>query len=1087
MLQFIFGKPATGKTYAVLQKIKELTVLNKQSVLIVPEQFTFESERAVLEEIGDTAALFVNVTSFTRLYDEIGRKIGGIASTVLRDSDKIVFMNKTLNSVADDLKLWGKYKSSVSFAKTVLDTIGEFKINSVTAGDLRKTAEITDSATLRDKLLDLATIYETYDLLLGEKFIDPADTLTRVFEALKGYKLFEGKTVFIDSFKGFTGQQYKILEQIFTQSDDVYISLTNDPDIKGDYCVYANIRKAVASIEEIAKSRAVNISEPIILTDNFYNSKALAAVERVLAGTKPLTEETAEDVVICKAPTVYDEASFVASQIRKLVRTENYRYRDFVVIARDSEKYSSAIESACKVNGVNCFFDKKIPLSAFPLSVAASNAIEALSFSTEAILNFHKTGLGTLSDNEIAKLENYAFVWNIKGNMWEKAWDMDPRGLTADPDKNGKFALELEEINRLRLLAIKPIVSFKNNFGFTAKSMAMALVKLFDECDVGKKLNSMCEKYSRINNTYYADAIKSSYDEFMKILDSLVMCFGEANVSRREFADALNLAVSLDSVGVIPQTLDEVVFGDADRIRPSRPKVAFILGANQGEFPKAIVNKGIFALSERKKLVDSGINISDNSIEASINESYLVYCNLCCPSDKLYISYSENSLIGEKKEPSVFVNRIIEEIHCVKTAYPCDNGCPETENSAFSEYCRNLKNAPDIALTLKTALADTDYEKNINAIGEGRVKKEDKLSVDVAKKLYGSNIYMSATKLDTFNHCHFSYFCRYGLKAEKIKSADFNVLQRGTIVHYCLEKIISEYKKGIADLSYELLDQLCDRYIEEYLNSVDGFESVKNAKTEFLISRISRSLKEVVRSISDEMKQCDFEPVHCELKIGKDGLIPAVHFPFDSGDIILSGSIDRVDEYNGYIRIIDYKTGSKSFKLPDILFGLNLQMLLYLYCIVRAKGIENSKAAGILYKSAKRDINDKGMAMNGLLPIDRELLHAMDKGGEGEFIPKLKVKKDGSLGKNNDSFIESNDFETVFDYIEKLMEDTGNVISSGNISVAPVNGREANACEYCEYSHICGIEDSEIKTVENAENSVVINTIKEKAYGTATD
>ncbi len=1087
MLQFIIGRPASGKTYTVLNKIKELTEKKQHSVLIVPEQFTFETERAVLKTVGEEATLFVNVISFTRLYDEIGRNIGGIAGTFLRDSDKIVFMNKTLNTVASDLKLWGKYKSSVSFAKTILDVIGEFKINSLSSEDLRKTAETTDSATLRDKLLDLSKIYDAYDMLVGERFIDPADTLTRVYESLKNYEFFKGKTVFLDSFKGFTGQQYKIIERIVSQADDSYVSLTNDPDVKGEYCVYANIRKAILNIEDIAKSRAVKVTEPLVLKKNYYNSTALKAVERAFCGKNIEISDNAEDVVICKAKTIYDEANFVASEIRRLVRTENYRFRDFVIIARDSEKYGSAIENACRNNGVNLFYDKKIPLSAFPLSSAAIAALESIDFSTEAILKFHKTGLGTLNNDEISILENYTFIWNVNGKMWQKQWDMDPRGMTAEPDKDGKAAIELRLINSLRERAIAPIIAFKENFGATAKQKSSALVKLFEECKVNVKLNEMCANYSRINYTYYADAIKSSYDEFMKILDSLVMCFDDTSISHKEYFDALNLALSLDSVGVIPQTLDEVIFGDADRIRPSRPKVAFILGANQGEFPQSIGNNGIFSLNERRRLVENGMNISDNAVEASIDEEYLVYSSVCCPSDKLYVVYSEVSLTGESKESSSFIEQIKKAVNCKMVEYPEKFNLPETENSAFSEYCRNLKTNPVTALTLKTALSNTKSSNNVNALGGGKVKTEDWLSGDTAKKLYGNNIYMSATKFDTFNRCRFSFFCQYGLKAEKIRTANFNVLQRGTIVHFCLEKIISEYKKGIADLEYEFLDSLCDRYIQEYLSLVEGFENVRDAKTEFIISRISRSLKEVVRNISDEMKQSDFEPTHCELKIGKDGEIPAVHFPFDSGDIILSGSIDRVDQYNGYVRIIDYKTGSKAFKLPDILFGLNMQMLIYLYCVIRGKDSSALKPAGILYKTAKRDLSDKGMAMNGLLPNDIELLKAMEKENQGEFIPKIKINKDGSLAKKNESFISNDDFNVIFDYIEKIMKNTGEVISSGDISVNPVNGIQAEACKYCEYSRVCGIEDEEIFTVENLDSMAVLESLKEEAYATEID
>lgn len=1075
MLQFIFGRPASGKTYTILNKIKELAEQGEKSVLIVPEQFTFESEKAVIENIGDKAALHVTVASFTRLYEEIGRNIGGLAGTFLRDSDKIVFMKKTLNLVADDLKLWGKYRSSISFAKTLLDTIGEFKINSVTPENLKETAQKVASQTLKLKLLDLALIYENYDLCLGERFIDPADTLTRVYESLKRCHYFEGKTVFIDSFKGFTGQQYKILERIFSSAKNVYISLTNDPEIKGDYTVYSNIRKAATDIESIAKSRNVEVSEPIVLNKSFYNCKSLALVERILAGDT-LTDKLNENITIFKAPTIYDEAMFVASEIRRLVRESGLRYRDFVIIARDSEKYRLAVQTACKKNNVNCFYDSKIPLSAFPLSVAAYNAFEAAHLSTEGILNFHKTGLGTLTNEEISKLENYTFVWNIKGKMWENQWDMDPRGLTADEDTDGTFALELEEINALREKALRPILNFKNSLGDNAKSYTKAIMGLFDECDVALKLNDMCEKYKGINNTFYADAIKSAYDEYIKILDSQVLCFGDGYISKKEFCDALNLAVSLTEVGVIPQTLDEVIFGSADRIRTSRPKIAFVLGANQGEFPQIVSNNGVFVLSERKKLIEQGVNISDNSIESSINENYLVYCNVCSSTDKLYISYSENSLTGEAKEPSVFVSRLCETLDLQVKSFD-ETSVPETINTAFSDYCRSLKTNPDRAVSIKSVLENTEIGNKITSVGKGSVKKEDRLSSKTAKQLYGKDIYMSATKLDTFNRCHFSFFCRYGLKAENLKSADFNVLQRGTIVHYCLEKIISEYKKSIADLEYSVLDNLCDQYINEYLNLVGGFESIKDAKSEFLISRISRSLKEVVRNISDEMKQCEFTPTHCELKIGKDGEIPYVRFPFDSGEILLSGSIDRVDEYNGYVRIVDYKTGSKSFKLPDILVGLNMQMLLYLYSIVKAK---NLKVGGIFYKPSKRDTNNKGLAMNGLVPADENLVRAMEKEAKGEFVPKLTIKKDGTVSKASDSFIDFEDFDLIFKYLEKTMKNTGNLISAGDIEVSPVNGRENPACKYCEFSSVCGIEDSEAVQVEAMKNSAVLDAIKEE-------
>ncbi len=1081
MLKFIYGLPCSGKSYTCLQIIKELSDCGEETVLIVPEQFSFESEREVLKVLGDSFALKTTVLSFSRLEDEIARKIGGICARVLTDSDKVIFMNKTLIQVSNELKLWGKYAHSVTFAKTMLDTIGEFKINAVTVDDIKKAALITDKVSLKNKLLDLSLIYETYDLLTKERFIDPADKLTKLYKDLGNYRYFEGKTVFIDSFKGFTGQQFKILERIIAQAKDVYVSLTNDTHSESEFNVFTNIRLAVQKIENICDKYNVKVDKPLVLNSPRYKSASISNIERLISGNDIKSDITDGAVTVCSANTVFDEAEFAARTIRKLVRTENYRFRDFVIIARDAEKYTEAVDYACKKNQVSYFFDRRLPLSALPISVVCDYAIKSLNLSTENILGFLKSGISLMSIEDISLLENYTYLWNINGDMWLNEWDMDVRGfVTEEPDEQDK--IELEKINNLRKTAIKPILNFKDSFCFDAAKMSKAIVDLFDYCNLKDALKDMCARFNDEENIFTVDVLKQGYDAFMGILDSLVVCFGEKGLSVNEFHEALSLAVSLQTIGVIPQTLDQVAFGAADRIRPSRPKIAFILGANQGIFPKFSDNSGVFAISERRKLIELGIEIADNSIYTSIDENYLVYCNLCCATDKLFISYSSNTLNGEVLEPSAFVLSIIENSNPIITTEPktleINDNIPETQESVFSEYCRRINNI-DESSVLETALDTKAKSKieNLRAIVSGEKKS---ISKENAQKLFGKNIFMSATKFDTFNRCRFSFFCKYGIKTKRIQPADFDVLQRGTIVHYVLERFISAFKENINQLPETELDILTDQYINEYLDSVIGYRSVYNARHEFLITKISRSLKEVVRHLAKEFSQTDFKPIACELKIGKEGI--PLNFKYDGGEIIVNGSIDRVDEYNGYIRIIDYKTGSKSFKLPDILFGLNLQMLLYLYAVIRADKGDDNLAAGILYMPSKRDLNDDGMAMNGLIKADMDIVTAMEKENKGEFVPVLKTNKDGSISKTATSFIKPQEFSQIFDYIEKLMKNAGNTISSGNIEISPTDGRESSACEYCDYKSVCGIENSEVFKVPNMKNNEVFEKIKEAQH-----
>ncbi len=1078
MLQFIFGLPKSGKTTCIINNVKALADMGKKSIIIVPEQASFETEKAVYKAIGDSFSQNVEVLSFSRLYDEVCRKTGGTAARNLNDSDKIIFMNKALKSVANELKLWSRYAKSLTFAKSMLDAIGEFKINGISANTLTMTANKVASESLKRKLNDLSLIYQAYDLFTAERFIDPADKLTRLYSKLENINYFEGKTVFFDGFKGFTGQQYKIIDRVFQSATDVYFAFTNDALSVREYDLFTNIRLAVTKIENLAKKHAIKPLEPIILNHSYYNS-SLSKVERLISENNTCGD-CSDCTFICDAKTIFDEAEFAARTIRKLVRTKNLRFKDFAIIARDSETYNQAVEYACKKNNIDCFFDKKLSLLYFPLAISVLSAIKSINFSTESILRFHKSGINLLSIEEISELENYTYIWKINGDLWLKDWDMDVRGFVTDePDET--IIENLSKINDLRRRALEPILLFKDNFYGDVKQMSKAIIKLLEFCNADKALLNLSKKFG--SDSYSKDALKQSYDSFMSILDSIVTCYNGANLSANEYYEVLYLSLSLEEVGVIPQTLDQVIFGQADRIRLSNPKVVFILGANQGVFPKIADNNGIFAIKERKALIDLGLEIADNEIFSSIDEKFLVYSNLCSATEMLYISFARSSLKGQALEKSSFVTAIEENLNPKVYFEPSEeitqDNLPETQAAAFSELCRSVGNNADFS-TLKAVLNGGAY------LNVPITKNEDieglKLSKTTARRLYGENINMSATKFDTFHRCKFSHFCKYGLRLKKLQPADFDVLQRGTIVHFVLEKIISDYKENIKDLTNSQLDDLCDKYISLYLDSVQGYRSIETARHRFIISKISRSLKEVLYHLAQEFSQSDFKPTHCELSIGRDGI--PLKFPFSSGEINLIGSIDRVDEYNGYIRIIDYKTGTKSFKLPDILFGLNLQMLIYLYAITRGRNLPDNTAAGIFYMPAKRDLNDDGMAMNGLMQGDLDLVKSMEKENRGEYIPKLSLNKDGSISKSNSSFISDTQFTQIFDHIEKLMAQTGDSIVGGEIEAKPIDGRESAACNYCDFKSICGIENKEIFKVPDIKNAQVFEILeKEKNDG----
>lgn len=1090
MLNFIYGRAATGKTTKTLSLIEDQVKKGKNVVFIVPEQFTFESERAVLGLLGDKLYHNVTVLSFTSLADTLTRLCGGGSRSVLTDADKILFMNKTLLSLRDELYIWRRYLSSTGFASKIVDMIGEFKISAIFPSDLDEVAERLEPSALQEKIKALSLVYRTYDAMLSGKFIDPADKLDKLYNDLRLNNYFENKAVFIDGFKGFTGQQYRILDIILATADDVTVTALCDSICESKFDIFSNTFDAVRKICDIAKRHRISIGDGILLEKAHYQSKDMECVENILLGNSFECENECQNVTLCTAKTIADEVYFTARNIRRLVREKGYRYSDFVIIARNPEHYEDAIEREFSSHEISCFFDKRIPLTVSPLYAFIDAALNCIkSFDSDEIFRFIKTGLATdMTYEEICELENYVLLWNISAAGWEVKWDMDPTGFSeTDSTREEEIKATLYRLDILKYKAVHPIFKLRLSFGETVREKAAAVVGLLEECNTANRMNSLLSFMSKDFSPEDVDALRQSWDSIMNVLDSIVRSFGDEQASCDQFKDMFRISCETTTIGRIPQMLDEVTFGAADRIRPSRPKVAFILGANQGIFPKLPENSSILGNAERRTLIAKGLEVRNKTLFQAVEENLLVYSCVSCPSEMLFISCNQTGADGCSNEPAGFFNELSNALKGARLYFePQENlneeNLPETQESAFRTLCDFAgNNKIGTASLIEAVLTNQEKKDEFARIVSASAGYEKKLSEDKAKELFGKNIPISATRFDSYHGCHFKYFCKYGLKTNVLQPAKLDVMQRGTIVHYVLEKFCNAHMKDIEAVTIEQIRDETDKYIKDYFSAVRGSKFLFTARLKFLLSKIAQGITEVIGRIVDEFAQSSFRPEKCEVSIGNEGTIPTVVFPFgEDGKLSLYGSIDRLDRWGSYIRIVDYKTGGKTFKLSDTLYGLNLQMLLYLYCVIRGnnKDYRGKKPAGILYLPSKKDINKTGLAMNGIICENTDVIEAMEKENQGVFIPKYKVNKDSSPSKSNTSFIPEEAFDTIFDYIEKLAYDMGQQLHKGNISVDPIESAEDSACKYCNYKTVCGIEDAACRKTEKYSNEDIFEKMR---------
>ncbi len=1088
MLQLIYGTAKTGKTYNCLQMIKADALKGNTAVFLVPEQLSFESENAVLELLGDKLAQNVEVISFTALAENLSKECG-FSKEVLSDADKIVFMVRALKSLKDVLPIWKKYLSSVTFASRVVDMIGEFKVSSITPEQLDEIANRLRESALKTKLLSLSLVWKAYDAIIESRFIDPADTLEVLYRQLLNNDYFKNKNVYIDSFNGFTGQQNKIIEKILTDANKTVLTGVCDKLDSEEFNVFYNTRKTLQKALLLAKKHNVKIAEPIVLKENRYNSEEMHFVHNsfILENANTYENET-ENIVFCRADGRNNEAAFAALQIRRLVREKGLRYRDFAIIARNSEDYESVIENQFSKAEVPCFFDKKLPLTVSPVYRLISSAVKASkSFSSRDILNLLKTQLVEgFCEEDINKLENYVYLWNINGAQWNDVWNMDPNGFAlADENSGSESVDELKIINELRFKAVNIVNTFKKQFCGGVSDMSAAIYNLLKNCKTDELINDFLKDLPSDISAEDKDVFRQSLEKINAVLEGIVKCFKNENIGIEGFINAFEISCATTFIGRIPQLIDQVTFSSADRICPSGFKYVFILGANQGVFPAIEQNNSLLNNNDRKKLISEGLEIRDKTIHRSLEENLLVYSCVCGASDGVCL-VTNTSSEAESTSPSSFFEKLESLFKkAPKISYSLSNDndfcLPETYSSAFELLCSLSERNNSFTASLKdVVLSKEQYNNKYKVAVKPIAERSEVLSCDTAKGLYTKNISASATRFDTYHHCHFMYFCRYGLKVLKVQPASLDVMQRGTLVHYVLEQFCNRHKEDIGSVSEETVIAETNEFTNKYFSLIKGSESLMTPRFVFLVKKIKDGIIDVILRMVKEFAQGQFKPECCELSIAPNGVIEPVTFDFGEGKLNLYGSIDRLDTYEGYVRIVDYKTGAKTFKMADTLYGQNMQMLLYLYAVIRGSNsnYNSKKPAGILYLPSKLDINREGLSMNGLLCDDVNVIKAMDSNMEGEFVPAFKINKDGTASKSNTSFISCEDFDTVFDYIEVLAKQMGKELLSGDISVNPLDTSTTDACKYCDYKAVCGIEDKPHNVTEKLNNNEVLRRMR---------
>lgn len=1089
MLRLVLGRAGSGKTWFALEQAAQAAVEGRDAVLVVPEQFTFEMERALLQAVGPAACLHVEVLSFSRMAQRVFGLCGGAAGRAIDDCGRVLVMSMAAKQVADLLHVYHRQADSPAFAKAMVDAVAELKHCGVDPQTLAAAGGQMDDDALSGKLADLSLLLQTYDALCSRLFSDDLDDIARLAEKLEDCPFFKGKTVVIDAFKGFTAPQKRVLGHIFRQSDDVYVTLCADrlEDAEQGLGLFSPVQKTAGELLRLARKLDVEAAKPVRLgAPHRFAAPELAALEeRVFRPEAEPFADAAPALQIVSAGNLYEEAQFVAREIARLVQTGSARYGEMVVISRGLPVYNGILDPVCKKYGIPLFLDARRDVAAHPLMAFVSGALELLAgnYRQEAVLRYLKTGLAGLSTVEIAQMENYLYTWNLQGRaVWQAEWTDHPDGFgnAAQPDD-----ARLCRLNELRLRVLEPVERLAAALERADGSgQTRALYAFLIEMQVERQMAEACARFARSGEQELEDEYRQVWDKLIGLLEQMAAVLGERAVPVPELLRMLRLAIAATELAHIPPTLDQVTAGDAERIRAGDAAYVFVIGLADGVFPKT-GSGGILTDSEREKLIRLGLELSPPAEERLVEERFIAYQAFACASRALYLCCPRSDTKGKVIQSSPYLAQVQALFpHAVRRDAACGPlDAIWSGQSAFEQLASRFREQDGLSAALRICFENRPEDApRLRALERAAEKRPARLADHhAARALFGERMHVSPSRLEAYGQCRFLYFCRYGMKALPRRRAELAAPEVGTLVHFVLEHLLRAHPGGqLAELSHAQLEEETSRLLTDFADDYLGGLENKPERFRYLFLRLRETVLRLIDRLAAEFAQSRFLPVDFELPIGTDGEVPPTVLSLaDGGVIAVEGKVDRVDILKSgdkaYLRVVDYKTGSKNFQFADVLYGLNLQMFIYLFTLcdqaAERYGVKELLPAGVLYFPAKRpDVEaphgaapeeiegaaDNKLKMSGMVADDPDIIRGMEREAKGLFIPaQLKGSGEPDARSTVASLAQ---FGALKRHVDRLLRQMAATLRAGDIAAVPVAGLGYQPCSYCDYAGVCGFE-----------------------------
>ena len=1115
-LQFVFGGSGAGKSTTVYEKVIAQSVQHpeKNYLIMVPDQFTMSTQKQLCMMHPRGGIMNIDVLSFSRMIYRIAEEVGRKERVVLDDTGKNLVLRRVAMEKEEQLVLLKEKVKRPGYIHEIKSMISEFYQYDIGPDDLEEMiTQAQGKGALKYKIQDLKVLYEGFADYIRDKFITTEESLEELCHMIPHSKILKDSVIVFDGFTGFTPVQIRVLAQLFNVAEEVIVTLCCDDEkdiVKewGEQHLFALTKKTYLSLIKTAKKCEIPVREPIYLSDKpvkrYAENPPMAFLEQHLFRYhRNVYEGEQPSIAIWEADNLVSEIQRVCFEMKQLIRKEGLCYRDVAVVTGSLERYENLIRTEFERYQIPYFMDQNRSVAHHPLTEYMKGALGMLKdrFSYESVFRFLRSGLTSLSTDEIDRLEVYVRACGIRG---KKAY--------TEPFTYRQQAEEMNLIREKLMQEIAPVmVKCK-----TAGEYAKALFELCHANGLQEKCNSYAEEFDKTGDASKAKEYEKIYPACMDLLNQIYELIGEDEMDEKEFFSLFEAGIAEIRIGTIPQNVDQVVVGDMERTRLKDIRVLFFVGINDGVIPGSGGAGGLLSDMEREFFMEQGRELAPTPRRKIFEQRLYLYQNMTKPSDRLYLSYSLVDSSGKTALPAYLIRVIqglypqlkIQRTEPFKEPGTSQIATPEDGLDDLAEALRvYLNNETDNGEAWKDTLKVLQLAYGDDAVAEKireaalTTYENVPLSDMAAELLYRDRNKGSVSRLEQFAACAYAHFLRYGIELKEQEEYDFNAMDFGIVYHHVLENLFRELSKrrltlGEADkeLIEELIDQILAHYAEEYGESVLH----NNARNIQRIRQMKAVLLRSVTSMQFQLSKGKFAPAYFE----KGFQI--------KGDFPLVGKIDRIDlcRENGrtFVKIIDYKSGNKKFDLQDLYYGLSLQLPAYMNAaleFVKEKHPEDETVpASMLYmrlhnpyvKDSVKDVEHEihmEMRPHGVSNESDTVIRLLDEElKETSEVIRIKQKKDGSLDAKSQTVSEKT-FRLMLDYTDHKMKQLMEEMRNGEIGAVPsmTEGEKADSCTFCAYKGICRrdsrIPGYDVRKLEKMPEEIIEEEMRNEVYGQA--